>query len=54
MSYGLPCCTADDLQVWQSRHLGVVANVLSSELMLATDVSLGLQDLGITLAHTPF
>lgn len=54
MSYSLPSGTAEDLQVWQNRHLGVVANVLSSELMLATDVSLGLKDLGITLAHTTF
>ena len=55
MSYSLPWCTADDLlQVWQNRLLGVVANVLSSELMLAADVSLSLQDLGIALAHTTF
>lgn len=32
----------------------MVANVLSCELMLAADVSLNLQDLGITLAHTTF
>ena len=55
MSYSLPCCPADDLlQVQQNRHSGVVANVLSSKLMLAADISLSLQDLGIALAHTTF
>lgn len=44
--------TADDLlQVRQNRHLGVVANILSSELMLAADVSLSLHDLAIALAY---
>lgn len=32
----------------------MVANVLSSELMLAADVSLSLQDLGIALSLTTF